>query len=211
MKRNLLILLAIVALCATTLALLERSRGLDVATESPEAHSYEDIKEPSLESATQEPESSKELSYIVKVGDNQAEFQLINGGKSTHHFYSDSLEIRGLGVPGHADVQVLKEDGTLFDTWDSQIQADSWSPLLVSSYAKTNLPAEPRAINPGETLSLVVPLENFFSKSKMAWDTEDYRVRVVSRVYLDPYLTKYIKSRSDWVPLKLPKNQGAVL
>jgi len=206
MKQNSLILVTIIVLCAAVLGWFgSQDRGTaTVPANLPKTEPINKDRKALLveDIVQQKPQSANELSYVLEFKGNQVEFKLTNNGRSTHLFFGDSLEIRGLGVPGHADVQVLNEDGSLFEAWDSQIHVDSWSPLLSSSYAKSTIPAKSRAIKPGETRSLLVPIENFFSRSNFDPKAENYRVRVVSNLYLDANLTQYIESRTDWIPLR---------
>lgn len=223
MKQNLTILIFTIGLCAAVVGVFKKSvpdtMNASVVNQLPSAPVASDIKgtqtspfafaQPiatasppiSLKSAK---EISKELSYHLKIEDGYIEFKLTNRGRSSHFFYSDSLDIRGVdGVPGHAEIELLKEDGSLFDAWDSELKVDSWSPLNLSSDAGTYIPAKSQTIGPGETRSLVVPLKDFFGRSDFVPNGKKYRVRILSNLYLDADLTQYIEARSNWVALKI--------
>lgn len=159
--------------------------------------------EPSIQSI---PESAKDLSYRVQIRNNHVEFKLTNKGTVSHLFYGDPFTIKGAGVPLHAEIQVLKPDDTLLDSWNSSIPGDSWSPIFMTSDTKQAIPAKSQTLKPGETRSLVVPIENFFAMSDFEPKAEGYRVRVLGFLHLDEKCTQYIRSRSDWVPLKPEKS-----
>ena len=222
MKQNLLVLVFSICLCAAFVGLsgglLPDSNSLPASPVVPPKVGQN--REATLREPPASPTSTatstvqvkpasinrarKELTYVTKIEGGQVEFKLINKGSSPHIFYSDSLQIRGVDeVPGHAEVQVLKKDGSLFDAWDSHFHTKNWSPLLLSSDAGTALPAKAQVIQPNGTRSLTVPIKKFFRRSDFVPgpETEGYRIRVISNLYLNANLTQYIQSRSSWVAL----------
>lgn len=213
MQKNSLILVALLALCAIAPGVFwkfsSQKKSVPLSTDDlsrsrlPKGQKPPTAVPPKESIAQPTSKSRKELSYVVKIKDNQVEFKLTNKGSGAHIFYGGSLSLRGFyGVPAHANVQVLKEDGSIFSRWHSRMQTDSWSPLLFSSDT-ISLPVESQSIDPGETHSLIVPIENFFYRSDFDLKARHHKIRVVSYLYLDAYLRHSIESKSELVELKL--------
>lgn len=151
------------------------------------------------------PKSAEDLSFVVRIVGKNVEFQLTNQGEEPHLFF-DSLKLGWSGMPLNTWIQVLTEGGELYEDWPVSLSEEGdWSPNYVSntlSDVATRIPAELQTIEPGDTRSLVFPIEKFFERSGFDREAQGYRVRVVSNLYLDAELTQRLKSRSDWVPLE---------
>ena len=205
MKSNLIALIALLVFCALA------SRAFHESMPDQESPLRADEIVPTQQPREQQqtpletlaPASAQELAYVVKIKDDKVEFQLTNLGSSVHHFYGDPLTL-GYGdeVPSCAEIQVHQADGSLFQKWSSHFPpSDRWSPLVVSNTAKP-FPGEPEVIEPGETRSLKVPLEDFFFGSDFDLKTRGCQVRVLSGLYLDSDFRQSIEARTDWTKLE---------
>ena len=162
--------------------------------------------EPTGFSLTPKPEELQDLSFTVSIVGENAEFYLSNRGATPQKFF-DSLAPGWSGLPRHTWIQVLTDEGELYKDWPVSMNDEGdWTPNYLSntlSDIATCVPADLTEIGPGETRSLVLPLDEFFARSRFVGNGQGYRVRVVSELYLDADLTRRFVSRSDWAPLKL--------
>lgn len=109
MKPNLIALIALLVCCALASGAFRESmpdqgsplRAVEtVPTQQPREQHQTPLETPA-------PANAQELAYVVKIKNNQVEFQLTNVGSSVHHFYGNPLTL-GYGdeVPSCAEIQV---------------------------------------------------------------------------------------------------------
>ena len=138
------------------------------------------------------------LSFQISVKDEQVFIRLENHSISSLTFYN-SMRLGDCSFPSATWIEVKDERGRPFPLGDGQgLSSEKWTPLALTSRAFLNSELEQQTIRPGQDFCKIVPLKNFFGGTNFDFDTQNFRAKVSSRLYLDTDLTEYIEAESEW-------------